>query len=48
MDIGSLLETAANLDASDLHISPGIPPIVRLSGDLKPLCEEKVTSDMSR
>lgn len=48
MNIGTLLETAANLDASDLHISPGIPPTVRLSGELKSLCDEKVTPDMSR
>jgi twitching motility protein PilT len=48
MIIGELLETAARLEASDLHISPGIPPTVRLSGDLKFLCEERVTADMSR
>jgi twitching motility protein PilT len=48
MNIGILLEAAAQMEASDLHISPGIPPTVRLSGDLKFLGEERVTADMSR
>lgn len=48
MIFDQLLESVANYDASDLHISPGLPPVLRVSGELKPLGEEKVTADMSR
>lgn len=43
-----LLECVAKYDASDLHISPGIPPTLRISGELKHLGEEKVTPEISR
>jgi twitching motility protein PilT len=35
--IGPALASAVELDASDLHLSVGTPPIVRVGGDLKPL-----------
>ncbi|KAB2951658.1 type IV pilus twitching motility protein PilT [Heliorestis acidaminivorans] len=37
MDINELLKEAVTLGASDLHITVGAPPIVRLHGDLRPL-----------
>ncbi len=47
MNIRTLLETAAQLDASDLHISPGLPPMLRVSDDLRPACDTMVTSEIS-
>lgn len=48
MNIRELLEQATNLEASDLHISVGIPPTVRLGGMLKPLVSTKVTPEVSK
>ncbi|MBI2113271.1 MAG: type IV pilus twitching motility protein PilT [Candidatus Wildermuthbacteria bacterium] len=39
--IGELLELAVAEKASDLHISVGQPPILRISGDLVPLVKKK-------
>ena len=41
MDINDLLKKANALDASDLHIKVGSPPIVRIYGELAPLTSEK-------
>ena len=35
MDIGDLLEFAVRHGASDLHLSAGLPPMVRIDGDLR-------------
>ena len=35
MNIGELLEFAVNNDASDLHLSAGLAPMVRIDGDLR-------------
>ena len=35
MDIGDLLAFAVNNGASDLHLSAGLPPMVRVDGDLR-------------
>lgn len=40
MEINDLLKTALSLDASDLHIKVGSPPILRISGELNPLSSE--------
>ena len=48
MKVRTLLENAANIDASDLHITVGIPPMVRLSSGLKPLVDMIITPDISR
>lgn len=48
MRIQDLMETAAARDASDLHISVGLPPIMRISTGLQPLSDEKVTPDMAQ
>ena len=46
MDINELLKKAHDLEASDLHIKVGSPPIVRIYGELTPLAsEKKLTSD---
>ncbi|PHV72333.1 type IV pili twitching motility protein PilT [Sporanaerobium hydrogeniformans] len=37
MDINKLLELTNEKKASDLHITTGIPPMVRINGDLQPL-----------
>lgn len=34
MELNELLELSIKEDASDLHISPGLPPILRVQGDL--------------
>jgi len=39
MDILELLALSFNKNASDLHISPGQPPILRINGDLLPIKE---------
>jgi len=44
-DINELLATMVNEGASDLHITAGVPPIIRLHGDLKPIGEEKLTRE---
>lgn len=47
MNILTLLETAADMGASDLHICAGIPPTVRISDDLRPISETIVTPEMA-
>lgn len=42
MDIHELLKKSADLGASDLHITVGIPPVSRIHGHLKYLTEEKL------
>lgn len=37
MDFNGLLECAINNNASDLHLSAGLPPVIRVDGDLKKL-----------
>ena len=44
MDINDLLRKAHALDASDLHIKVGSPPILRIYGELTPLTSEKKVS----
>lgn len=44
MDINELLHRAHALDASDLHIKVGSPPILRIYGDLSPLTSERKVS----
>ena len=41
-NIGELLDTVVAEGASDLHISAGSPPIIRVSGSLVPLVQHKV------
>ena len=39
-----LLQEARAMQASDLHLTTGAPPLVRLQGCLSPLAEEAVCS----
>jgi twitching motility protein PilT len=40
MDITELLALSVKENASDLHLSPGQPPILRINGDLMPIKEQ--------
>ena len=42
MDIKNLLSYAVEHHASDLHLSSGMPPLIRVDGDLKPIENETV------
>ncbi|HZP73494.1 MAG TPA: PilT/PilU family type 4a pilus ATPase [Gaiellaceae bacterium] len=39
MNLGLVLRTAVGMDASDVHLKAGVPPMVRIDGDLGPLEE---------
>lgn len=43
MDILALLERTVELKASDLHITVGYPPVVRINGELKKIEKESLT-----
>ena len=45
LDITELLKFTINNDASDLHLSPSNPPIVRISGVLHPLKTAPLTNE---
>lgn len=47
MQIDEILTTAVKLQASDIHISVAVPPIVRINGQLQPLpgCERLLPED---
>ncbi len=45
MDITQLLEFAYQQDASDLHISAGEPPMIRVSGDMKKIKVPAISAD---
>jgi twitching motility protein PilT len=47
METRELLEAAVRLGASDLHLSTGLPPMIRLHGDVMPLegFSERLTAD---
>jgi twitching motility protein PilT len=47
MDISQLLHFAAQHDASDLHISAGEPPIIRVSGDTKRIKSPPLTPEQT-
>jgi twitching motility protein PilT len=48
MDITNLLATTKQNNASDLHLSPGNPPINRIHGELTRLTDKALTSDEIR
>src|SRR5689334_19571257 len=37
MELEELLRLSVELQASDLHIIPGLPPLIRVNGDLIPI-----------
>jgi twitching motility protein PilT len=42
MELAELLTLVVNAKASDLHLSPGSPPLIRVNGDLVPMPEQAV------
>jgi len=42
MDISELLKLSCKKNASDLHLSPGHPPILRINGDLLPMKDHPI------
>lgn len=50
MDLVELLKTAINFGASDLHITVGVPPIIRVHGSIKPITSDApvITPDLSK
>jgi twitching motility protein PilT len=42
MELAELLTLVVNAKASDLHLSPGSPPLIRVNGDLIPMPEQAV------
>jgi twitching motility protein PilT len=50
MDITELLAFSAKNDASDLHLSAGLPPMIRVDGDIRrvnvPPLEHREVHDM--
>lgn len=47
-NIDNLLRILKKNSGSDLHISPGDTPLIRISGDLLPIGDKKVTSAQSK
>ena len=43
MNINQLLEETIRRKASDLHITAGVPPMLRIDGNLQPLGEVVLT-----
>ncbi|WP_092282070.1 type IV pilus twitching motility protein PilT [Caldicoprobacter faecalis] len=48
MDIYDILRKAVELKCSDVHISVGMPPAVRLNGSLMRIADEPLTSDQTQ
>lgn len=48
MDFFGLLGEAVDRGASDVHLSAGLPPMIRVDGDIEPLSRELVSSDELR
>ena len=46
--LGDYLLDAVNMGASDLHITAGLPPMVRISGKVEPLDYPPLTSNATR
>lgn len=44
-EVDKLLTQVIELDASDLHLTPGVAPTVRVYGRLKPLGDKEATAD---
>ena len=45
MDITQLLAFSIKNNASDLHLSAGLPPMIRVHGDIRRLNVEPIDSD---
>ena len=42
MELSELLTLSVNAKASDLHLSPGLPPMLRIRGDLIPMKDQAI------
>ncbi len=47
MDIYEILKRAVELECSDVHISAGMPPVVRKDGNLMPISGEPLSADQT-
>src|SRR5438132_9829438 len=47
-DLIDFLVLAAEQGASDLHLTPGAPPMMRVAGVIKPLTEEPLSAEDTR
>src|SRR5690554_34189 len=47
MDIYEILKKAVELKCSDVHISAGMPPVVRKDGNLLPISGEPLSADQT-
>lgn len=47
MDLASLLEYVVKNRASDMHLSPGLPPLVRVDGELVPIKDTAILDAQS-
>ena len=47
MDIAQLLQFSCQQDASDLHISAGEPPMIRVHGDVKKIKVPPLTAEQT-
>ena len=45
MDIDHYLKSAVERNASDLHLSTGLPPIIRVDGDLQVLASGDLSKE---
>ena len=48
MNLNHLLEEAVKRQASDLHLTAGLPPMVRVHGEIMPLAEETLDRQLLR
>jgi twitching motility protein PilT len=46
--IDALFDLMRKKEGSDLHLSPGQPPMLRAAGDLKPIVEQKITHEQCK
>src|SRR3954470_25055152 len=46
--LGHYLPETINLEASDLHVTEGLPPMVRISGKVEPLDYPPLTANATR
>lgn len=44
MKLADLLTLSAERGASDMHLTAGLPPLIRVDGDIGPLFDEPVSS----
>jgi twitching motility protein PilT len=48
MDIGEILKETVDRQASDLHLAVGLPPVLRIDGQLRPMDRPPLTPSVAR